>query len=98
MKRSKKFNFQINEKSLLNIRIYKKGRRINFNTYLKIKSYLFSKIVLYLILFLIFFVVCLLLINYFLKKRRGIYFNLIEPYIKAQKDFCENNNKYINEK
>ena len=36
-----------------------------------------------------------MLINYWFKSSKN---NIVEPYIKAQKDFCENNNKYINEK
>ena len=104
MKKSKKTNFFLNEKTFLNSRNYKKGRRIKKQQ--KIKSKLFYKYFLYIVAFLIIFfaITCLI---YFLQpknsksinniKAHKDFNNIIEPYIKAQKDFCENNKKYINE-
>ena len=105
MKKSKKTNIFINEKTFLNSRNYKKGRRIKKQQ--KIKSKLFYKYFLFIVAFLIIFFAITCLIYFLLPKNsKSInnikthqdFNNIIEPYIKAQKDFCENNNKYINEK
>ena len=110
MKKSKKTNIFINEKTFLNARNYKKGKRIKKEQ--KRKTKLFYKYFLYMIAFLtisfaiIFFIYLLqpkksVSINNIKKqyiKNKKYFNNIIEPYIKTQKDFCENNNKYINEK
>ena len=96
MKKSKKINFFTNEKTFLNSKHFQKVRR--FKKKAKTKSKLFSKYFLYLIIFLIIFFVISFIIYLFLLKNSNSVNNIIEPYIKTQKDFCENNNKYINEK
>ena len=110
MKKSKKTNIFINEKTFLNAGNYKKGKRIKKEQ--KRKSKLFYKYFLYIIAFLTIFFAIIFFI-YLLQPKKSVsvnnikeqyiknkkYFNnIIEPYIKTQKDFCENNNKYINEK
>ena len=96
MKKSKKINFFTNEKTFLNSKNYQKIRR--FKKTAKTKSKLFSKYFLYLIIFLIIFFVISFIIYLFLLKNSNSVNNIIEPYIKTQKDFCENNSKYINAK
>ena len=109
MKKSKKTNIFINEKTFLNAGNYKKGKRIKKEQ--KRKSKLFYKYFLYIIAFLIIFFALTFLIYLLLPKNsksinnikeqnikaQKDFNNIIEPYIKAQKDFCENNKKYINE-
>ena len=109
MKKSKKTNIFINEKTFLNARNYKKGKRIKKEQ--KRKTKLFYKYFLYIIAFLTIFFAITFLIYLLLRKNsepinnikepyintQKDFNNIIEPYIKAQKDFCENNKKYINE-
>ena len=93
---------ELEEKSLLNFSKANKDTSIKNNKQKKINL---SSFLFYLIFFHVIFITFILI--FLLKKQykqnnkimnniQNI--NLIEPYIKAQKDFCENNSKYINEK
>ena len=78
---------------------FKKSKK-NLNSYFKRKKKgkQIKNIILYLFVFLIIIISCFII---YLKKRKKIILDndsILEPYIKSQNDFCENQNKYLNEK
>ena len=101
-KKSKKIKIELDEKISFNYSKPKKIRKFKRNKRYKNKdnSLIFRYFLIILVLLLIISSFLYLfqkkmLINYWFKSSKN---NIVEPYIKAQKDFCENNNKYINEK
>ena len=103
MKSPKNHNIKYDEYSSLSKHIHKYNKKKQIKSNFKIYAF-----VILIILFLILPIVCYYLIkkqkNQSDIKLRKIFNNiepsykLIESYIKAQKDFCENPNIYINEK
>ena len=99
MNKFKKIKFESDKKSLLIYFNPHKKRYIKSNN--KRKSKFKSNIIFSIITITINMIVIISIIYLFKSKNninKDLNFNIIEPYIKSQKDFCQNSDKYINEK
>jgi FkbM family methyltransferase len=87
------------KKSFLKYKKSKKRFSKKINTNVKHNS--FPLIVIYLLLFIGFIIICLTLIYFLIHKKKPDDSNvdpIIESYIKIEKDFCDNPDKYKNQK
>ena len=99
MNKFKKIKFESDKKSLLIYFNPHKKRYIKSNNKRKSK---FKSNIIFSIITITINMIAIISIIYLFKSKNNINkdlnFNIIEPYIKSQKDFCQNSDKYINEK
>ena len=99
MNKFKKIKFESDKKSLLIYFNPHKKRYIKSNNKRKSK---FKSNIIFSIITITINMIAIISIIYLFKSKKNINkdlnFNIIEPYIKSQKDFCQNSDKYINEK
>ena len=99
MNKFKKIKFESDKKFLLIYFNPHKKRYIKSNNKRKSK---FKSNIIFSIITITINMIAIISIIYLFKSKNNINkdlnFNIIEPYIKSQKDFCQNSDKYINEK
>ena len=99
MNKFKKIKFESDKKFLLIYFNPHKKRYIKSNNKRKSK---FKSNIIFSIITITINMIAIISIIYLFKSKKNINkdlnFNIIEPYIKSQKDFCQNSDKYINEK